>query len=76
MIITNRLEVIKEKTYDELIIGDKLKRKIDQCFYELINMTRDEYREETVYHFYGFIVIGARNLKHYFVMNNNLFEVY
>jgi len=76
MIIMKQLEKRAERTIDQLLPGDILKRKSDGCFYKLETISEDNVLNEKLFIFYGFAVKFARNLRFHFEMEDGLFFVY
>lgn len=74
ILFTMRVQELN-RTIDEVNKGDILKRKQDQCYYELKDISFDK-QEIAYYHFYGFTIRGMRNMKLYFENDLNKFEVY
>jgi len=69
--ILRDVKKIKDKSLDELAIGDILKRKSDRMYYDLKSITSPGGFEEMIFSFFGFTVRGARNLKEHFETNDS-----
>jgi len=70
-------DVIAVKNLVGIKANDILKRKIDNCYYEVESIHSITNSTETAYYnFYGFTIKGKENLKFHFENVNNNFEVY
>ena len=75
MIIRNELKKYCDKNIHEICKTDIIKRKSDNCFYEVKDVSFDK-QEIAHYHFFGFTIKGIRNLQYHFENENNKFNIF
>jgi hypothetical protein len=75
MIIFKQPEVNVKKSVQTIQPADILKRKDDNCFYELESIYVSK-SNTAYYNFYGFTIKGIQNLRLYFENTNTQFEVF
>ena len=66
---------LKSKNMHEIGTTDVLKRKSDNCFYEVKDISFNK-QEIAHYHFFGFTIKGIRNLQYHFENENNKFNIF
>jgi len=76
MILITNCALKEIKNYSNLKIGNILKRKSDNFFYELKNISYNELEKDYLYIFYGFAIKFSKNLKNHFETENGLFLIY
>jgi hypothetical protein len=76
MLLSSNFILQETKSYSDLKIGDILKRKLDDCFYEIKNISYDAERKNHIYIFHGFAIKHFSNLQNHFFSEKGIFDIY
>lgn len=75
MILKNCVQV-SEKTVEQILVGDILKRKSDGFFYEIKDRFICDKKDNIATAFFGFVIVKDNNLSKHFYFKDNKFEIY